>query len=305
MHVLPRRRTESTSRSRASTSGDSEGSVEGQYNFAAEDDEIDEGMFAGDRNSHSSFQDPTLRYLDPARLNHDIPPSSEYSVDDVIRLENFKPRASPIPSRKNSTTVYADVDVINDSKRTEDGDLDSGPPSWAPPPPPVTKNEPLVYSQVEDNRRTSPDKLTGGFGETTKNGPTSSDDSSEDEDNGHRLTVEQMEPPQYSQVDLSKKKNRRNAQDNSEKDSAESAKNEPVSHGSSFYSGDTSEDDDTMDWPPPPPPPQRLSYQPDDSDWERPLPPDILALPGKRDRVASWARDEAEDATDFDDFTKI
>ena len=262
-------------------------------------------MFAGDRNSASSLQDPKLRYLDLARLNHDIPSSSEYNVDNVIRLENFKLRGSPIATRKNGATVYADVDVINDGKRTEDVDvsnatktqkddlesshggtsltlddfLDSEPPNWAPPPPPGSKNEPLVYSQGDDNRRTSPDKLSGGFGESTENGPLA---------DGATL----------------KKNMQGNAQDNFEKGSAGSAKNEPLAEGSG-YSGDTSEDDDAMDWPPPPPPPQRLSYQHDDSDWERPLPPEILALPGKRDRVASWARDEAEGSNDFDDFTKI
>ena len=305
--VLLRRRTENNSRSRASTDCDSEGSVEGQYNFAAQDDEIDMGMFAGDRNSSSSLQDPKLRYLDPARLNHDIPSSSEYNVDDVIRLENYKPRGSPIASRINGATFYADIDVINDSHRTEDSNkgsagvtnsglsledfLDSDkPPNWAPPPPPVNKNESPVHSQ--DNKRTSPDKLTGDSGNTTESGPladgpSSSEDSSEDEDITPRLTVKQMEPPQYSQID------------------PEKGPLEPQKDGSSFHSEDTSEDDDAIDWPPPPPPPQRSSYQPDDSDWERPLPPEILALPGKRNRVASWARDETEDAPDLDDLTKI
>lgn len=276
--------------------------MEGQYNFAAQDDEIDMGMFAGDRNSSSSLQDPKLRYLDPARLNHDISSSSESNVDEVIRLENYKPRGSPIASRNNGATFYADIDVINDSQRTEDviegsaGVTNSGlsiedsdsdePPNWAPPPPPVNKNE----SPVHDNKRTSPDKLIRDSGETTENGPladgpSSSEDSSEDEDITPRLTVKQMEPPQYSPI------------------YHEKGPVEPQKDG--FNSEDTSEDDDAMDWPPPPPPPHRSSYQPDDSDWERPLPPEILALPGKRNRVASWARDETEDAADLDDLTKI
>ena len=341
MGVVSRRRTESNSRT--STSGDSEGSVEGQYNFAAVDDEIDVGMFTGDRNSASSYShDPKLRYLDPALLNRDVPSSSEDgSVGDVIRLENFKPRGSPSPSPKHGATFFADVDVVNGGKRLEDYDLayatktqreglndlskgsagvtesgpssgdllDSDPPDWIPPPPSVSKNEPTVYSQVDKNRRTSPDILVGSSAETTKNGPlasgsTSSEDSSEDEDITCRLSAKEMEPPQYAQVDLSKKKNRTTTQDDSEKGSADIAKNAPLTNRSSFYSDDTSEDDDT-EWPPPPPPPQRSSYQADDSDWERPLPPEILALPGKRNRVASWARDDTEDSNDFDDFTKI
>lgn len=277
-------------------------------------------MFAGDRNSGSYLQDPRLRYLDPVRLNHDIPSFPERSVDDVIRLENYKPRISPTASFKNGATVYADVDIINDSKRTEDLNdlskgsdgvtkpgpssddlLDSEPPNWVPPPPPVNMKDPPVYFQEDDGRRTSPDKLVGGSGETTKywpsaDGPSSNEDSSEDDNVSHRLTAK--EDPQ---VDLSaKKKSRTTAQGNS----ADSAKNDLASDLAD-RSEDTSEDDDTIDCPPPSPPAQKSSYQPDDSDWERPLPPEIIALPGKRNRVASWARDEAEGSNDFDDFTKI
>ena len=321
-----RQRNKSTSRSQASTSDSSEGSVEGQYNFAAEDDEIDEGMFADDRNSGSYPHDPGLRYLDPARLNHDTPSFLERSVDDVIRLENYKPRISPSASRKNGTTVYADVEDIDDGNRTEDLNdlskdsdgvtksgpssddfLDSEPPNWVPPPPPVNTKEPSVFSQEDESRGTSPDKLVGGSDETTKywpsaDGPSSSEDSSEDDNLTHRFTAEETEPPQYTQVDLSVKNKSRGA---TQGNSADSAKNEPLADRSSFHSEDTSEDDDTIDWPPPPPPPQKSSHQPDDSDWERPLPPEIIALPGKRNRVASWARDEAEGSTDVDDLTKI
>lgn len=315
--VIPRQRTKSTSRSQASTSDSSDGSVEGQYNFAAEGDEIDEGMFAGDRNSGSHDpQDIGLPYMDPARLNHDTPSFIERSVDDVIRLENYKPRINPSASRKNGATVYAD---INDSKGTEglndlskgsdkvtkpgpssDDLLDSEPPNWVPPPPPVNISEPPGYSQEDETRGTSPDKLVGSSDETTKHWvsadrPSSSRDSSEDDNITHRLTAEETEPPPYNQVDLSaEKKSQATAQGNF----TDSAKTEP-------HSVDTSEDDDTIDWPPPPPPPRKSSYQPDDSDWERPLPPEIIALPGKRNRIASWARDEGEGSNDFDDLSKI
>ena len=320
--VISRQKKTYTSRSQASASDSSEGSVEGQYNFAAEDDEIDEGMFAGDRNSGSYLQNPGLRYLDPTQLNHDTPSFLERSVDDVIRLENYKPRISPSASRKNGATVYIDVENSNDSKGTEDlNDLSKGservtkpgpssddllnsePPNWVPPPPPVNMKELPVYSQEDESRRTSPDKLVGGSDETNKywpsaDGPSSSEGPSED---GY-ITLRETEPSQCPQGDHSAKmKSESIAQDNS----VDSAKKELLADRSSFHSEDTSEDDDTMDWPPPPPPPQKSSYQSDDSDWERPLPPEIIALPGKRNRVASWARDEAEGLNDFDDLTKI
>ena len=310
--VISRQRNTSTSRSQASTSDSSEGSVEGQYNFATEDDEIDEGMFAGDRNSGSYLQDPGIRYLDPARLDHDTPAFLERSVDDVIRLENYKPRISPGASRKDGAAVYADVQNSNDSKRNEDlDDLSKGsdevtepgpsnddlpdgePPNWVPPPPPVNTKEPPVYSQEDGSRRTSPDKLVGGSDETDKYWP-SADGPSSSEDSDY-IALRETEPPPDSQGDRSAKmKSESSAQVNS----VDSAKNEPLADRSSFHSEDTSEDDDTVDWPPPPPPPQKSSYQPDDSDWDRPLPPEIIALPGKRNRVASWARDEGEGSSD-------
>ena len=408
--VIPRQgqRNTSASRSQASTSGSSQGSVEGQYNFAVEDDEIDEGMFADDSNAVSYHHDPGLSYLDPARLNHDTPSVLERSVDDVIRLENYKPRISPSASRKSSETVYADIEYSKDNKRKEalndfskgsdevtkpgpsnDDLLDSEPPNWVPPPPPVNMKEPLD----DENRRTSPDKLVGGSVETSKycpsaDGPSSSEASlgddyvtlreteppqypqgdrsakmksestaqgkpgfsnddlldseppnwvppppvnmkeppegesrtspdklvgSSDETYKYRpsadelgddyVTLRETEPPQYPQGDRSAKmKSESTAQGNS----VDSAKTEPLADRSSFHSEDASEDDDTIEWPPPPPPPQKSSYQPDDLDWERPLPPEIIALPGKRNRVASWARDEAEGSSrDSDDFSKI
>lgn len=210
--------------------------MEGQYNFAAEGDEIDEGMFAGDRNSGSYPQDIGLPYMDPARLNHDTPSFLERSVDDVIRLENYKPRINPSASRKNGATVYAD---INDSKGTEglndlskgsdkvtkpgpssDDLLDSEPPNWVPPPPPVNISEPPGYSQEDETRGTSPEKLVGSSDETTKHWvsadrPSSSRDSSEDDNITHRLTTEETEPPPYNQVDLSaEKKSQATAQGN-------------------------------------------------------------------------------------------
>ena len=414
--VIRRERNTSTSRSQASTSGSSEGSVEGQYNFAVEDDEIDEGMFAGDSNAGCYHHDPGLSYLDPARLNHDTPSFLERSVDDVIRLENYKPRISPSAPRKSSETVYADVEYSKHNKRKEalndfskgsdevtkpgpsnddlldselpnwvpppppvnmkgppvdesrrtspdklvggsvetnkycpsadepssredsvggdyvtlreteppqyplcdhsakmksestaqgkpgpsnDDLLDSEPPNWVPPPPPVNMKEP-----AEDESKTSPDKLVGGSDETNKYWPSADEPSSSvDSVGGDYVTLRETEPPQYPQGDRSAKmKSESTAQGNS----VDSAKNEPLADRSSLHSEDASEDDDTIDWPPPPPPPQKSSYQPDDLDWERPLPPEIIALPGKRNRVASWARDEAEGSSrDFDDFSKI
>ena len=317
--VIRRERNTSTSRSRASTSGSSEGSVEGQYNFAVEDDEIDEGMFAGDSNAGCYHHDPGLSYLDPARLNHDTPSFLERSVDDVIRLENYKPRISPSAPRKSSETVYADVEYSKHNKRKEalndiskgsdevtkpgpsnDDLLDSEPPNWVPPPPPVNMKEP----PEDESRRTSPDKLVGGSDETNKYWLSADEPSSSvDSVGGDYVTLRETEPPQYPQGDRSAKmKSESTAQGNS----VDSAKNEPLADRSSSHSEDASEDGDTIDWPPPPPPPQKSSYQPDDLDWERPLPHEIIALPGKRNRVASWARDEAEGSSrDFDDFSKI
>ena len=364
-------------------------------------------MFAGDSNSGIYHQDPGLSYLDPARLNHDTPSFLERSVDDVIRLENYKPRISPSASRKNGATVYADVENSEDNTRKEDLNelpkgsdevtkpgpsnddlLDSEPPNWVPPPPPVNMKEP----PEDKSRRISPGKLVGGSDETNKYWPSAEEPSSSDDSLGDDyITLRETEPPQYPQGDRSAKmKNESTAQGNSvdsaknepladkssihsgpSKDdlldseppnwvpppppvnmkeppegesrrirpdklvggsdetnddddyitlreteppqypqgdrsanmksmstaqgiSVDSAANEPLADRSSFRSEDTSEDDDTIDWPPPPPPPQKSSYQPDDSDWERPLPPEIIALPGKRNRVASWARDEAD-----------
>ena len=268
-------------------------------------------MFADDSNAVSYHHDPGLSYLDPARLNHDTPSVLERSVDDVIRLENYKPRISPSASRKSSETVYADIEYSKDNKRKEalndfskgsdevtkpgpsnDDLLDSEPPNWVPPPPPVNMKEP-----PEGESRTSPDKLVGSSDETYKYRPSA------DELGDDYVTLRETEPPQYPQGDRSAKmKSESTAQGNS----VDSAKTEPLADRSSFHSEDASEDDDTIEWPPPPPPPQKSSYQPDDLDWERPLPPEIIALPGKRNRVASWARDEAEGSSrDSDDFSKI
>ena len=387
-------------------------------------------MFAGDSNASSYHQDPGLSYLDPARLNHDTPSFLERSVDDVIRLENYKPRISPSASRKNGATVYADVENSKDNTRKEDLNelpkgsdevtkpgptnddlLDSEPPNWVPPPPPVNMNDPPedesrktsldklvggsdktnkgssadVPSSSEDSlgddyitlrgteppqypqgdrsanmkgestdqgnsvdaaknepladrtsvpsgpsnddllnseppnwvpppppvsikeppedesRRISPDKLVGGSVETNKNWPSSGEPSSREESLGDdHVTLRETEPPQYPQGDrLAKMKSESTAQGNS----VDSAVNEPFADRSSIHSEDISEDDD---WPPPPPPPQKSAHQLDDSDWERPLPPEIIALPGKRNRVAAWARDEDEGGSrDFDDLTNI
>ena len=273
-------------------------------------------MFAGDSNASSYHQDPGLSYLDPARLNHDTPSFLERSVDDVIRLENYKPRISPSASRKNGATVYADVENSKDNTRKEDLNelpkgsdevtkpgptnddlLDSEPPNWVPPPPPVSIKEP----PEDESRRISPDKLVGGSVETNKNWPSSGEPSSREESLGDdHVTLRETEPPQYPQGDrLAKTKSESTAQGNS----VDSAVNEPFADRSSIHSEDISEDDD---WPPPPPPPQKSAHQLDDSDWERPLPPEIIALPGKRNRVAAWARDEDEGGSrDFDDLTNI
>ena len=343
------RRGESTSR--ASTSDDSEGSVEGTYNFAVEDGEIDERMFAGDRNSVHAV-DLRLRYMDPAALNHAVPMSAEFSEGDAIRLENYQPRVSPVASRKNGTIIYTTVEVNRDGERSSEptntgkadlehayvnesmsalkkqrgnlnnlskdsaGEAGSGPssededelPDWVPPPPPTQKHESPEYSKVDNDRkdrRTSPDNLVKGAAESATRGrstakPTSNEDSSEDDDVNNRLTVKGNEPQVYAQVDPSKKKKNRIAS----QETPEGARHGLLTNGSSTYDADTSEDD-SMIWPPPPPPPQRLSNPPDDSDWERPLPPDIMALPGKRNRVAAWADDENENANEYENFTKI
>lgn len=283
-----------------------------------EDDEIDEGMFAGDSNASSYHQDPGLSYLDPARLNHDTPSFLERSVDDVIRLENYKPRISPIASRKNGATVYADVENSKDNTRKEDLNelpkgsdevtkpgptnddlLDSEPPNWVPPPPPVNMKDP----PEDESRKTSLNKLVGGSDETNKESSADVPSSSEESLGDDHVTLRETEPPQYPQGDrLAKMKSESTAQGNS----VDSAVNELLADRSSIHSEDISEDDDTIDWPPPPPPPRKSSYQLDDSDWERPLPPEIIALPGKRNRVAAWARDEDEGGSrDFDDLTNI
>ena len=306
--------------------------MEGTYNFAVEDDEIDEGMFAGDRNS-ARVQEPRLRYMDPAALNHAIQASSELSEGEGIRLENYQPRVSPVSSFRNGTTVYTSADVnggvgrSSEPAREKNADLEGAyenvtawdtrredlnnlskpegsagkaisgsssededePPDWIPPPPPppAQNYKSPVYNDSED-RWSSPDNLVKNADENASNGrsatvPTSKQDSSENNDVDNRLTVNGNEPQLYAQVDRSKKNQKAN------KESPDSTKNELLTNGS-LDDADTSEDD-SMIWPPPPPPPH-ASNPNDDSDWERPLPPEIMALPGKRNRVAAWADDD-------------
>lgn len=221
--------------------------MEGTYNFAVEDDEIDEGMFAGDRNS-ARVQEPRLRYMDPAALNHAIPASSELSEGEGIRLENYQSRVSPVSSFRNGTTAHTSVDVNGGGGGS---------------------SEPAREKNASNGRSATV--------------PTSKQDSSENNDVDNRLNVNGNEPQLYAQADRSKKNQKAN------KESPDSAKNELLKNGS-LYDADTSEDDSII-WPPPPPPPQ-ASNPNDDSDWERPLPPEIMALPGKRNRVAAWADDD-------------
>ena len=261
-----------------SSSGDSEGSVEGQYNFAPADDEIDVGMFVGDRNSTSFGQDLESRYLDSATSTS----YSERNVDDVVRLEEYKPRRSPIVSRGNS--VYDEV-IPSDSKGKDDrylkpnnttkseGLVDSAgvdnsafslsdfveneaPPNWRPVPPPIDRNQSPVYAQVIKGRKTNPENSVQGPDESAKNEPMVSSP---------------------------------NDQATFTKDSAESLENRPVNNKSD--SEVTSDDDDELDRLPPPPRPSQV-----DDEWVPPLPPEIMALPGRRNHFASWACEDADGA---------
>ena len=376
-----------------SSSGDSEGSVEGQYNFAPADDEIDVGMFVGDRNSTSFSQDLESRYLDSATSTS----YSERNVDDVVRLEEYKPRRSPIVSRGNS--VYDEV-IPSDSKGKDDrylkpnnttkseGLVDSAgvdnsafslsdfveneaPPNWRPVPPPIDRNQSPVYAQVIKGRKTNSENSVQGPDESAKNEPmvsspndqatftkdsaeslenrpvnnkSDSEVTSDDDDELDRLPP----PPRPSQVDDewvppppppeimalpgkrnhfaswacedadgAKKTNPENSvqgpdesakngptvsspndQATFTKDSAESLENRPVNNKPDLEV--TSDDDDELDKLPPHPRPSQV-----DNEWVRPLPPEIMALPGKRNRFASWACEDADGASDFDDLTKI
>lgn len=298
-YIIQNRDPRGRSTSRTSTSNESDGSVEGTYNFAAVDDEIDEQMFAGDRNSMPA-QNLRLRYLNPTEPSHAPLPSSEYTeVEAAVRLQNYQPRVSPEASRKDGITVVASVEVnqvpgessglaitkSKDSAAVEregsSSEEECGPPDWVPPPPPVDTRQPQVHKDLE-TRRTSPDISAKDPAEYSATGPTSS------------------EPPIYAQVDLSKKKNRL-----ATKESPRRAKNELLTNGSSQFDGDTSEDD-SISWPPPPPPPHKSANPTDDPEWERPLPPEIMALPGKRNRVALWAdSDDESENNDSDIFVKI
>jgi len=324
------RRAESNT-SRGSASNDSDGSVEGTYNFAVEDDDIDEQMFEGNRNSVSLARahDPRLRYLDPSALSHEVSLSSG-DDGDYIRLQNYQPTRSPVAPRRNGNTVYASVDVSHnaqmgtnaaerdlenlkgqnqyltnvpkDSTEVSSSDEDGIPPNWIPPPPPVTKYDPLENSQKDNDHKDRiavPDSLVKGAadkstGGSTANGLTanesSSSDDDDDDDSKSHLAVHGNERPLYSQVDPSKKKKKKKSREVAS-ESCDRTENGISTNGSSS-DAETSEDD-SVNWPPPPPPPQRLSNLPDDSGWERPLPPDIMALPGKRNRFAAWADDES------------
>ncbi|XP_044169097.1 uncharacterized protein LOC122953315 [Acropora millepora] len=159
--------------SSVSTSFESDGSFEGTYNFAAEDDEIDEQMFAGDRNS-TPFGDSRHRYVDPTKLNVGQMTSTEFTEGGGIRLENYKPRVSPLLSPKDETTVYASVDFNQAQGPSFDfastkfkglagmdikgsfSENEEEPPDWVPPPPPIEKHEPQVQNDLKD-QRASPD----------------------------------------------------------------------------------------------------------------------------------------------------
>ena len=314
-YVIQKQDRRGESGSRASTTDDSDGSFEGTYNFAVEDGEIDEGMFAGDRNS-AHAQHPQLHYVDLAASTHDVPASSEFTEEEAIRLENFQPRVSPVAPRKNGTTFYTSVDVnqgvgkgsklaIANVAESSSEDEDE-PPDWVPPPPPHKKYQSPEFSLHDDRNdpRTSPGNLVKDATEESAkghsaSGPISIGNSSENKNVNSGVTVRTSELQLYAQVDRSRLKKNRTAST----ESPVNTKNELLTNVSP-NDGDTSEDD-SMICPPPPPPPQKLSNLPDDSDWERPLPPEIMALPGKRNRVASWANDESEDADKLDDFSKI
>ena len=295
-HIMRTRDQIGGNSSSASTSNESDGSFEGTYNFAAEDDEIDEQMFAGDRNS-TPFGDSRLRYVDRLEVNGGQITSTEFPDGGGVRLENYKPLVSPLLSPKGGTTVYASVDFNQAQGPSSDfastkskgfagmdikgsfGEDEEEPPDWVPPPPPIQKGQPQVQNDREE-QRTSPDTVAKDASEYSAKGPTSS------------------EPPLYAQVDLSKKKNRRSIEE-----SPHSAKNEQMINGSLECDGDTSEDD-SIAWPPPPPPPLKSASPTGDPEWERPLPPEILAIKGRRDRMAMWADDESEDS-DSDIFAQI
>lgn len=344
--------------SSVSTSNESDGSFEGTYNFAAADDEIDEQMFAGDRNS-TPFGDSRHRYVYPTELNVAQMTSTEFTEGGGIRLENYKPRVSPLLSLKDGRTVYTSVDFNQAQRHSSDfastkfkglAGMDSEdeeePPNWVPPPPPIEKHEPQVQNDFKD-QRTSPDfnlaqgpssdlastkfkeltrrDIKGSFSEQKEEPPdwvpppppikidepqvqndledqrTSPVTVAKDAVEYSAKGPTSSEPPLYAQVDLSKKKNRRTTEE-----SPHSVKNEqPTTNGSLEYDADSSEDD-SIAWPspPPPPPPLKSASPTGDSEWERPLPPEILALQGRRDRMAMWADDESEDS-DSDIFAHI
>lgn len=325
--VRNRGRRAGSNASRGSTSNDSDGSLEGTYNFAVVDDDIDEQIFAGDRNSaiFVHAHDRRLQYLDPAALSHEVFLSSE-DDGDYIRLKNYQPTGSPVAPRRDGNTVYASVDVCHnaqmgtnaaerdlenlkgqnqyltnvpkDSTEVSSSDEDDSPPNWIPPPPPATKYDPLENSQGDNDRKGNADKSTSG---SAANGEKTNDSSSSDDDGfKSRQTVQGNEHPLYSQVDPSKKKKKTLADASESRDRTENG----ISNNGWSSDAETSEDD-SVNWPPPPPPPQRLSNLPDDSDWERPLPPDIMALPGKRNRFAAWADDESDIVDGYESLAKI
>lgn len=235
-------------------------------------------------------------------IYEEVTPSDGKGKDDgIVKLKQTTGREGLVDSSMGSAGVDNSAFSLSDFVENE------APPDWRPPPPPIDKNQPPVYAQVNKTRKTNPDNPVEGLDESAKNKPVESSP---------------------------------NTQATSTKDSVESLKNGPVNGKSD--SEDTSDDDDEMDWPPPPPRPSQLdndwlrplhhSGQTDhdreqsiqsanqlgddrlrplhrqnqlDDEWVRPLPPEIEALPGKRNRVASWAREDAEVSCDFDDLTKI
>ena len=256
-----------------------------------ESDNVSKDPLVDSTNGHSMEEDEAPPdWLPP-------PPPTELNQFPVYAQVDSTRKNECAFSNKNPESDNVSRGIVVDSTNGHSMEEDEAPPDWLPPPPPTELNQFPVYAQVDSTR-----KNECAFSNKNPESDNVSRGIVLDSTNGHSMEEDEAPPdwlppppptelnqfPVYAQVDPTRKKGFL------EKDLFDNTNNRSAINGPAV-NGDTSDEEDTSNWlsPPPPPPPLPL-VPPGDSNWERPLPPEILALPGKRNRVASWAQDESD-----------
>lgn len=255
---------------------ESEGSMEGQYNFQADDDCIDTTMFAGDKNSMyetliaSSVDGIQIANPGDPRFTREAEVSAD--TDDGVKLESFSPKYSPMPTRSDElvhvqvnprTSIHSSL-ANNNQNSTDRNSID--PPEGTfvnegfaaderlSPSLPTPPEEVPVYAQVDKSvkqtRKDSANAVNGVF--------------VGDDELGSSLPAPSLEVPVYAKVDKSTK-----SEDT--ENLTESVPYEAEDNGL----GDRK--DSFVDWPAPPPP-SLMDPLHTNADHT-----------SSRDRVASWA----------------